>query len=124
MDIPVNLLYSTDHEWVKIEGDVAYVGITDYAQKELGDIVFLDVETVGEDLNSGDIFGSVEAVKTVSDLFLPINGKILELNPLVATSPDLVNTDPYGKGWIVKVELKNLSTTHLLNAEEYKNLLG
>ncbi|PQL90881.1 glycine cleavage system protein GcvH [Apibacter adventoris] len=124
MDIPVNLLYSTDHEWVKIEGDVAYVGITDYAQRELGDIVFLDVETVGEDLNSGDIFGSVEAVKTVSDLFLPINGKILELNPLVATSPDLVNTDPYGKGWIVKVELKNLSTTHLLNAEEYKNLLG
>lgn len=124
MDIPVNLLYSTDHEWVKIEGDVAYVGITDYAQKELGDIVFLDVETVGEDLNSGDIFGSVEAVKTVSDLFLPINGKILELNPLVATSPDLVNTDPYGKGWIVKVELKNLSITHLLNAEEYKNLLG
>lgn len=124
MDIPVNLLYSTDHEWVKIEGDVAYVGITDYAQKELGDIVFLDVETVGEDLNSGDIFGSVEAVKTVSDLFLPINGKILELNPLVATSPDLVNTDPYGKGWIVKVELKNLSTTQLLNAEEYKNLLG
>lgn len=124
MDIPVNLLYSTDHEWVKIEGDVAYVGITDYAQKELGDIVFLDVETVGGDLNSGDIFGSVEAVKTVSDLFLPINGKILELNPLVATSPDLVNTDPYGKGWIVKVELKNLSITHLLNAEEYKNLLG
>lgn len=124
MDIPVNLLYSTDHEWVKIEGDVAYVGITDYAQRELGDIVFLDVETVGEDLNSGDIFGSVEAVKTVSDLFLPINGKILELNPLVATSPDLVNTDPYGKGWIVKVELKNLSITHLLNAEEYKNLLG
>lgn len=124
MDIPVNLLYSTDHEWVKMEGDVAYVGITDYAQKELGDIVFLDVETVGEDLNSGDIFGSVEAVKTVSDLFLPINGKILELNPLVATSPDLVNTDPYGKGWIVKVEPKNLSTTHLLNAEEYKNLLG
>lgn len=124
MDIPVNLLYSTDHEWVKIEGDVAYVGITDYAQKELGDIVFLDVETVGEDLNSGDIFGSVEAVKTVSDLFLPINGKILELNPLVATSPDLVNTDPYGKGWIVKVEFKNLSITHLLNAEEYKNLLG
>lgn len=124
MDIPVNLLYSTDHEWVKIEGDVAYVGITDYAQKELGDIVFLDVETVGENLNSGDIFGSVEAVKTVSDLFLPINGKILELNPLVATSPDLVNTDPYGKGWIVKVELKNLSITHLLNAEEYKNLLG
>lgn len=124
MDIPVNLLYSTDHEWVKIEGDVAYVGITDYAQKELGDIVFLDVETVGKDLNSGDIFGSVEAVKTVSDLFLPINGKILELNPLVATSPDLVNTDPYGKGWIVKVELKNLSITHLLNAEEYKNLLG
>lgn len=124
MNIPADLLYTTDHEWVKIEGNTAYVGITDYAQKELGDIVFLDVDTVGETLNSGEVFGSVEAVKTVSDLFLPVNGKIVELNPEVESSPDLVNTDPYGKGWIIKVELADSSTTHLLNAEKYKELVG
>lgn len=124
MNIPADLLYTTDHEWVKIEGNTAYVGITDYAQKELGDIVFLDVDTIGETLNSGEVFGSVEAVKTVSDLFLPVNGKIIELNPEVESSPDLVNTDPYGKGWIIKVELTDSSTTHLLNAEKYKELVG
>ncbi len=124
MNIPSDLLYSPEHEWVKIEGNTAYIGITDYAQKELGDIVFLDVETIGDMLNAGEVFGSVEAVKTVSDLFMPVSGKIIELNPDVETSPDLVNTDPYGKGWIIKVELTDSSTIHLLNAEKYKDLVS
>ena len=124
MNIPSELLYSPEHEWVKIEGNVAYIGITDFAQKELGDIVFLDVETIGDTLAAGEIFGSVEAVKTVSDLFLPVSGKILELNPEIEASPDLVNQDPYGKGWIIKVELTDASTIHLLNAEKYKELIG
>ncbi len=124
MNIPSELLYSPEHEWVRIEGNTAYIGITDYAQKELGDIVFLDVETAGETLDAGEVFGSVEAVKTVSDLFMPVSGKIVELNPEIESSPDLVNTDPYGKGWIIKVELTDTSTIHLLNAEKYKELVG
>ncbi|MDR1876735.1 MAG: glycine cleavage system protein GcvH [Flavobacteriaceae bacterium] len=124
MNIPSELLYSPEHEWVKIEDTIAYVGITDYAQKELGDIVFLDVESVGDTLKTGEVFGSVEAVKTVSDLFMPVSGKVLELNSEVENSPDLVNTDPYGKGWIIKVELTDSSTIHLLNAEKYKELVG
>ncbi|MGM5631015.1 glycine cleavage system protein GcvH [Apibacter raozihei] len=124
MNIPSELLYSPEHEWVRIEGNIAYVGITDFAQKELGDIVFLDVETLDETLNSGEVFGSVEAVKTVSDLYMPVSGKILELNQELESTPDLVNSDPYGKGWIIKVELTDSSTTHLLNAEKYKELVG
>lgn len=109
MNIPSELLYSPEHEWVRIEGNIAYVGITDFAQKELGDIVFLDVETLDETLNSGEVFGSVEAVKTVSDLYMPVSGKILELNQELESTPDLVNSDPYGKGWIIKVELTDSS---------------
>lgn len=124
MNIPSELLYSPEHEWVRIEGNIAYVGITDFAQKELGDIVFLDVETLDETLNSGEVFGSVEAVKTVSDLYMPVSSKILELNQELESTPDLVNSDPYGKGWIIKVELTDSSTTHLLNAEKYKELVG
>ncbi|MDR2123359.1 MAG: glycine cleavage system protein GcvH [Flavobacteriaceae bacterium] len=124
MNIPSELLYSPEHEWVKIENNTAYIGITDYAQKELGDIVFLDVESIGDTLAAGEVFGSVEAVKTVSDLFMPVSGKILELNPEVESSPDLVNTDPYGKGWIIKVEITDSSTSHLLHAEKYKELVG
>lgn len=124
MNIPANLKYTKDHEWIAVEDGMATVGITDFAQKELGDIVFLDVETAGETLDAGEVFGSVEAVKTVSDLFMPVSGKIVELNPEIESSPDLVNTDPYGKGWIIKVELTDTSTIHLLNAEKYKELVG
>ena len=125
MNIPSDLLYSTEHEWVRIEDDIAYIGITDFAQKELGDIVFLDVDAVNETLNAGEIFGTIEAVKTVSDLFMPVSGKIVELNPYLESAPDLVNSDPYGKGWIIKVELENApDTNELLDAEKYKELVG
>ena len=105
MNTPSELKYTKDHEWVKLEGNVATVGITDFAQSELGDIVFVDVDTVDDDLNAGEVFGSVEAVKTVSDLYLPVSGKVIEFNEELEGEPELVNTDPYGKGWIVKVEL-------------------
>src|SRR5574343_436977 len=105
MNTPSELKYTKDHEWVKLEGNIATVGITDFAQSELGDIVFVDVDTVDDDLNAGEVFGSVEAVKTVSDLYLPVSGKVIEFNEELEGEPELVNTDPYGKGWIVKVEL-------------------
>jgi len=124
MNFPSDLKYTKDHEWIRIEGDTAYVGITDFAQKELGDIVYLDIPTVGESLKAGDVFGTVEAVKTVSDLFLPIGGEILEFNKELDSSPDLVNKDPYGKGWIVKIRITNDSEANLISAEEYKKLIG
>jgi glycine cleavage system H protein len=125
MNTPAELKYTKDHEWIKVEGDTATIGITDYAQGELGDIVFVDVDTVDEDLNEGDVFGSVEAVKTVSDLFLPVSGTVLEVNAELEDQPELLNTDPYGKGWIIKLKISDstdLST--LLSAEEYQEVVG
>ena len=125
MNIPAHLKYTKDHEWIKVEGDTATIGITDYAQGELGDIVFVDVDTVDEDLNEGDVFGSVEAVKTVSDLYLPVAGTVLEVNADLEDQPELLNTDPYGKGWIIKLKIADsadLST--LLSAEEYQEVVG
>jgi len=126
MNFPSELKYTKDHEWVKLVDDkTALVGITDYAQRELGDIVFVDVPTVGKTLNAEDTFGTVEAVKTVSDLFLPVNGKIIEVNPGLSNNPELVNTDPYGEGWMVKIELANAEDVNaLLSAEAYEELVG
>ena len=125
MNIPAELKYTKDHEWVKIEGDTAIVGITDFAQSELGDIVFVDVESVDEELNVGDVFGSVEAVKTVSDLYLPISGKVMEFNEELESEPELVNTDPYRKGWIIKLKIANdADQSELLSAEQYQEVIG
>ena len=124
MNVPENLLYTKDHEWIRIEGNAGYVGVTDFAQGELGDIVFIEIETVGETLAKEEVFGTIEAVKTVSDMFMPVSGEILELNPALEESPDVVNKDPYGKGWMVKIKLTNLSeTASLLTPEQYKALL-
>ena len=125
MNIPAELKYTKDHEWVKIEGDTAIVGITDFAQSELGDIVFVDVESVDEELNAGEVFGSVEAVKTVSDLYLPISGKVIEFNEELESEPELVNSDPYGKGWIIKLKIVNdADQSELLSAEQYQEVIG
>jgi glycine cleavage system H protein len=125
MNIPAELKYTSDHEWVRIEGNTATVGVTDFAQSELGDIVFVDINTVGNELKSGDIFGTVEAVKTVSDLFLPLNGTIAEVNPGLESNPEAVNSDPYGKGWMVKVTIaEGADTSSLLDADAYKSLIG
>jgi glycine cleavage system H protein len=125
MNIPAELKYTKDHEWVKIEGDTAIVGITDFAQSELGDIVFVDVESVDEELNAGEVFGSVEAVKTVSDLYLPVSGKVIEFNEELESEPELVNTDPYGKGWIIKLKIANdADQSELLSAEQYQEVIG
>ena len=125
MSTPSELKYTKDHEWIKIEGNVATVGITDFAQGELGDIVFVDVESVDEELNAGEVFGSVEAVKTVSDLYLPVSGKVIEFNNALEDEPELVNNDPYGKGWIIKLEVsEDLDTSELLTSEQYQELIG
>ena len=125
MSIPANLKYTKEHEWLRVEGNTAWVGITDYAQSELGEIVYVEVETVGEELAEGDVFGSVEAVKTVSELFLPVGGTILELNAELEAAPELINNDPYGKGWIVKIAVSELSEVEsLLSAEAYEALIG
>ena len=125
MNVPANLKYTKDHEWVLINGNVATVGITDFAQHELGDIVFIEIETVGEELGHGEVFGTVEAVKTVSDLFMPVSGTVLEKNEELDAKADLDNTDPYGQGWMVKVELSDASEVNdLLDAEAYKKLIG
>jgi len=125
MKFPANLRYTKDHEWVKLEGDTATVGITDFAQKELGDIVYVEVETIGKKLNAGDVFGTVEAVKTVSDLYLPISGAITELNPQLSKSPELVNDDPYDKGWMIKMKIDNPADVEkLLDATAYEALVG
>ena len=124
MNVPGELKYTRDHEWVRIEGDFAYVGVTDFAQGELGDIVFVEIETVGEKLAKEDVFGTIEAVKTVSDLFMPVSGEILEMNPLIEESPDVVNKDPYGKGWMIKIKITDPSEAiDLLSAESYKKLI-
>lgn len=125
MNFPSELRYTKDHEWISIEGNVATVGITDFAQKELGDIVFLDINTVGKEIKAEEVFGTVEAVKTVSDLFLPLAGTILETNPLLDKKPELVNTDPYGDGWMVKVTVANPADYEgLLSWEAYASLVG
>ena len=125
MKIKSELKYTKDHEWVKVEGNQAIIGITDYAQGELGDIVYVEVEALGENLQKEEIFGSVEAVKTVSDLFLPVSGKITELNEDLEDNPELINEDPYGKGWIIKMEIEDSSELEeLLNSDSYKELIG
>ena len=125
MNFPSELKYTAEHEWLNLEGDHAIIGITEFAQNELGDIVFIDVPTLGSVVNSGDVFGSVEAVKTVSDLFMPVDGEVVALNPALESSPELVNTDPYGKGWMVKVKLANpQSVSGLLSASDYQKLVG
>ncbi|WKS94876.1 glycine cleavage system protein GcvH [Riemerella columbina] len=125
MNTPTELKYTKDHEWVKVEGNIATVGITDFAQSELGDIVFVDVDTVDDDLSAGEVFGSVEAVKTVSDLYLPLSGKVVEFNQVLEDEPELVNSDPYGKGWIIKIELADgADVSELLSAEDYLNVIG
>lgn len=125
MKIPENLLYTEDHEWVRLEKDMAYIGITDFAQRELGDIVYVEIETLGEILKQHGIFGTIEAVKTVSDLFLPIAGKILEINPKLEANPELVNSDPYGEGWMIKIKMANLFDIEwLLRPDVYKCLIG
>ena len=125
MNFPAHLRYTKDHEWVHLEGNSATIGITDYAQRELGDIVFVEVESIGKPLEAGAVFGSVEAVKTVSDLFLPVSGKITELNPALSNSPELVNNDPYGEGWMVKMTVNNpADVASLLDAAGYESLVN
>lgn len=125
MNIPTDLKYTSDHEWIRVEGDVAYVGITDYAQSELGEIVYVDITTEGETLSKGDVFGTIEAVKTVSDLFMPAGGEVLEINPALEDAPELVNEDAYGKGWLIKVSLSETADLdNLLSAEKYQQLIA
>lgn len=124
MNFPDELKYTKDHEWVKIEGDIATIGVTDFAQKELGDIVYVEVETLGETLEAGEVFGTVEAVKTVSDLFMPVTGEILEFNSELESAPELVNDAPYIEGWMVKVKLTGGIPSDLLDADAYKKLIG
>jgi glycine cleavage system H protein len=125
MNIPANLHYTKDHEWLSLEGDVATIGITDFAQRELGDIVFVDIETQGENLGSGEVFGTVEAVKTVSDLFMPVSGEVVEVNKGIVTNPESVNKDPYGSGWMIKVRISNPSElSDLLSSADYQSLVG
>lgn len=125
MSYPETLRYTKDHEWVSLEGDVATVGITDFAQRELGDIVYVEVETIGTSLKAGDVFGTVEAVKTVSDLFLPVDGEVTELNEALGNAPELVNTDPYGEGWMIKMKVSNpADVAGLLDAAGYQALVG
>ena len=124
-NVPANLKYSDDHEWCRVEGEYAYIGITDFAQGELGDIVFVDIQTLGETLSKGDVFGTIEAVKTVSDAFLPVSGEIAEVNPAIDANPALVNRDPYGEGWMVKVRMSDPAEVEaLLSAEQYEALIG
>lgn len=125
MNVPDNLLYTKDHEWLRIEGDMGYAGITDFAQGELGDIVFIEIETAGETLKQGEVFGTIEAVKTVSDMFMPVGGEVLEVNPALEESPDAVNKDPYGKGWMIRLKITDPSeTAGLLTPEKYRTLAG
>jgi glycine cleavage system H protein len=125
MNLPQDLRYTKEHEWLRVEGTTAYVGITDFAQKELGDIVYVEIDTKGKELQMGDVFGTVEAVKTVSDLFLPITGTILEVNDLLNANPELVNTDPYGKGWMIKMNIADTQELEsLLSANTYAAMIG
>ena len=124
MNIPVNLKYTKDHEWISIDGDVATVGITDFAQGELGDIVYVEIEKIGENFLKEEVFGTVEAVKTVSDLFMPVTGEIIDINEKLNEKPELVNEDPYGQGWMIKIKLNNSGMSDLLNSDQYKKLIG
>ncbi|MEO8235186.1 MAG: glycine cleavage system protein GcvH [Flavobacterium sp.] len=125
MNIPANLKYTKDHEWISIDGDIATVGITDFAQKELGDIVYVEVETLDQKLAQDEVFGTVEAVKTVSDLFLPLSGEIIEFNEALEVTPEVVNSDPYGEAWMIKVKISNPSEIeNLLSSDDYKKLIG
>ena len=125
MNFPQNVKYTNEHEWIRLEGDVAYVGITDYAQEQLGDIVFVDIPTEGETLEAGEVFGTIEVVKTISDLFLPVAGEILEQNEALADQPELVNQDPYGEGWLIKMKPANAADLdNLLDAEGYKAVVN
>lgn len=124
MNVPANLFYTKDHEWLRVEGDYGYIGVTDFAQGELGEIVFLEIETLGETMKKEEVFGTIEAVKTVSDIFMPVGGEILEVNPALEESPDEVNKDPYGKGWIIKIKISDPAEVKtLLSAEKYQALL-
>lgn len=125
MNFPESLRYTKEHEWIRLEGDVATIGITDFAQHELGDIVYVEIETLGQELKSGDVFGTVEAVKTVSDLYLPVDGSITEINPKLNSNPDLVNTDPYGEGWMVKMKVNSAADVNsLMDAAAYQGVVG
>jgi len=125
MNFPGNLRYTKDHEWIRLEGDEAIIGITDFAQHELGDIVYVEIETVGQQLNEGEVFGTVEAVKTVSDLYLPVSGTITGVNPKLNSNPDLVNSDPYGEGWMMKMKVSSTADVEkLMDAEAYRGLVG
>jgi glycine cleavage system H protein len=125
MNVPSDLRYTADHEWVKIDGDIATVGVTDFAQGELGDIVFVEVETEGEELEAEEVFGTIEAVKTVSDLFLPLAGKVIEFNEALNDDPALINSDPFGDGWVIKLKMSNVSDLEsLMDAEAYKDAIG
>lgn len=125
MSIPTNLKYTQEHEWIRVEGTMAYIGVTDFAQNELGEVVYLDVKTVDETLEAGEMFGVIEAVKTLSDLFMPVSGKVLEFNPALAETPEIVNQDPYGEGWIIKIEISDLSQVdQLLSVDAYKAIIG
>ena len=125
MEFPTNIRYTDEHEWIRLEGETAYVGITDYAQEQLGDIVFVDIATEGETLEKGEVFGTIEVVKTVSDLFLPIGGEVLEVNPALEEHPELVNEDPYGEGWLIKLKPTDVSEMDgLLDAEAYKKIIN
>ncbi len=125
MNVPANLKYTKDHEWIKVDGDVATVGVTDFAQSQLGDIVFIEIETVGETLAKEEVFGTIEAVKTVSDMFMPVAGEVLEVNPKITEQPDVVNKDPYGDGWMIKVKISNpAELNELLSPEQYKGTIN
>jgi glycine cleavage system H protein len=125
MNVPADLKYTKDHEWIKIEGDIATIGITDFAQSELGDIVYVEIETEGEALDAEEVFGSIEAVKTVSDLFMPIGGEVVEINEEIESNPEVINSDPYGKGWLIKLKISDMSELdNLLSAEAYQSLIG
>ena len=124
MNIPKELKYTEEHEWIRIDGNTATIGITDFAQGELGDIVYIDIDSIGNELDGNEIFGTVEAVKTVSDLFMPIKGKVLEINSGIESTPEIVNEDPYGKGWIIKIEIpEDQDISNLLSDEEYRNMI-
>ncbi len=125
MNVPAELKYTKDHEWVKVDGNIATVGITEFAQSELGDIVFVEIETEGEELDKEEVFGTVEAVKTVSDLFMPVSGTVTEVNPAIQDSPEVINTDAYGEGWMIKIEMKDPSELdELLSADDYQAQIG
>ena len=125
MNVPENLKYTKDHEWLRVEGDFGFVGITEFAQGELGDIVFIEIETEGETLDKEEVFGTIEAVKTVSDMFMPIGGEIIEINPVLEDSPDLVNKDPFGEGWMIKIKISDAGEIdEMMSASEYSDLIG